>query len=525
MGMRKATAVLIGIIGGMLFPRASSCMQNIVSDIYGDYMNIAADTYLAAGVIVDVESMHITSSVRLENAAEIQADIYVCDNCDFHIKNSGQISGNIHLGSGAEMVQIIRDREDITYLNVNGPYVVLADGVSAISWDELSLLGANAGTLVLRNSEIVFGDSVPRLAAFRGDVSRVVLNGVITLNISEDYLYSDSPLMRNVAGDATVVFSGTAPGPLHAFNADIRDGDLYVKLVRETDYYKILGNDTGRMLNIVRDIWPDDKLLGRLDMAQTMDELNHIMKSSIALNPIRLASSARILDGFLINGIKFDTSGDAGLVTLGARPIYIYSDDISIYALSADFSLTPVKGLNVGVSGYGARATSDDEINNFSADMYGANFGVKYSGSYLRSRFVLGATYSEFLVPYIFDGNSIKDEAKGLCLYGVADFGILLGGIEPYVGIEYRRDKILDVIETQVLSRTGFEAEFISDGVDLEYRYKINAAINSANEIHIGAGAGFWSDDDMAGGDITVGVAHDDNGASYMFSISAKIKF
>ena len=82
---------------------------------------------------------------------------------------------------------------------------------------------------------------------------------------------------------------------------------------------------------------PDDKLLGRLDMAQTMDELNHIMKSSIALNPIRLASSARILDGFLINGIKFDTSGDEGLVTLGARPIYIYSDNISIYALSADF--------------------------------------------------------------------------------------------------------------------------------------------------------------------------------------------
>ena len=62
MGMRKATAVLIGIIGGMLFPRASSCMQNIVSDIYGDYMNIAADTYLAAGVIVDVESCLLYTS-------------------------------------------------------------------------------------------------------------------------------------------------------------------------------------------------------------------------------------------------------------------------------------------------------------------------------------------------------------------------------------------------------------------------------------------------------------------------------
>lgn len=64
MGMRKATAVLIGIIGGMLFPRASSCMQNIVSDIYGDYMNIAADTYLAAGVILVLSiAVHICAVV------------------------------------------------------------------------------------------------------------------------------------------------------------------------------------------------------------------------------------------------------------------------------------------------------------------------------------------------------------------------------------------------------------------------------------------------------------------------------
>ena len=122
MEMRRAIAALVVMIGGIVFPGTSLCMHNIVSDVYGPFMNIDRDTYLAAGVVVSADSVNIENSVRVKNAAEIQSDIFVCDNCDFHIQNSGTVSGMIHLGSGAEMVQVIKTPDDVTFLRADAPY-------------------------------------------------------------------------------------------------------------------------------------------------------------------------------------------------------------------------------------------------------------------------------------------------------------------------------------------------------------------------------------------------------------------
>lgn len=525
MEMRRAIAALVVMIGGIVFPGTSLCMHNIVSDVYGPFMNIDRDTYLAAGVVVSADSVNIENSVRVKNAAEIQSDIFVCDNCDFHIQNSGTVSGMIHLGSGAEMVQVIKTPDDVTFLRADAPYVVLADGAHSVSWNDLYMLGVNAGTLVLRDSDILLDNPGLRLASVGDGPSRVVLRGVITLNLPDGYDGFDSPVIRNVAGDANVVISGMSPGTLYAYKADIRNGDLYVNLVRETDYYKILGTHDGIMLNKIRDIMPGDELLRRLDAASNMAELRHIMSHSVALNPIRLTRPMRVLDKFMINAVFVPRCKDCAMVGLGARPFYIYSDNFSAYGVSSEFIFSPGGHVDICLSGYGAVGRFDDGLNVFDAVMYGGNFNINYSGDFIRARAVAGATFADFNVPYIFDNDRIKDAARAMTIYGLADVGLIIGCFRPYVGAQYHGARIFSDADTDFNARTGIEAEFVSAGIDLEYRYKIDVGINSANDTHAGIGLGIWSPYDMMGGDISINSVQDSAGMSYMFSVSAKIRF
>ncbi|MDE5615609.1 MAG: hypothetical protein K2I81_02125, partial [Alphaproteobacteria bacterium] len=298
--MRRAIVALFAVICGILFPHFASCADYVSGDVYGGLVHFDQDVYIPKDVVVAADAVYADSSLNMVNTAFIRSDIYVCDNCDFRIQNSGNISGSIHLGNGAVMTQIVRSDADVTFLDVDAPYIVLADGANDVSWNDLSLLGANAGTLVLRDSGVVFSNTGLALTYKGGQTSKIFLDGVITLRLPQDYcVHSGIPLMRNVYGAVDIVITGASPGELFAYVAKIENDDLYVKTVRETDYYKILGDERGYFLNLVRENYPDDALLRRLDSAQNMTELNAIMSRSIALNPMMLAQPMLVLDKFM----------------------------------------------------------------------------------------------------------------------------------------------------------------------------------------------------------------------------------
>ncbi len=524
MEMGRPAAALFFVICGIFCSHGAHGMNQISADVFSGNIIVTDDTHIAAGVRVVADKINITESVRIFNEAAVRGDIHVCDGCDFTIRNSGNYSGRVHLGTDSTMTQIVRVAADLTYMDADAPYVVLADDARDISWNDLAALGRYAGTLVVRDSRVVMSDLISQFATCMRQSARIILQGTVTLALPRGYDINDAPVIENIAGDAGIVIEGAAPGPLHAYVANVRDGGLYINLVRETDYYKILGDRRGIFLNAVRELWPDDALLGRLDAADSMDALRHIMSHSVAFNPARMLRPMRILDYFMTDsvgaGARFDVPGGTG-----ARPFYISAGDEAIAGAVTDFSLRIGDGLSGGVSLYAGTGENDDAVNAFSATMFGGRAFANYDSGYFNMRALAGLTYADFDAPYIFDNGRIRNSANGRAEYGVVDVGVTLGAVAPYIGVGARREHMLSRTKNYTAARTGVDAAYRMQVSDIEYEYKFKAGTDSLHNMHAGAGVGFWSPDDGAGGGISVDSVHDGQDWAYMFSLNVRMRF
>lgn len=519
MGMKEKAIALFAFMCGVLQPHSASWADYVGADVYGGELHLIRDTFLAPGVVVQSDGVHVDASIKMQNMASVFSDIYVCDNCDFHIQNSGEVYGRIHLGNGSEMTQVVRSAADITFLDADAPYVVLADGVRDVRWGDLFTLGMGAGTLMLRDSDVVFSD----LAA--GAVPQIVLDGVVTLHLSEQYAMQDGmALMHNVSGDADIVVDAPSSDKLYSYAAKIENNNLYITTVRETDYYKILGDPRGVFLNLVREERPDDALLRRLDAAASLSELYSIMSRSVVFNPGILGRPIRIMDRFMADGVAVNDMASSAWTVTG-RPFYIADSDYDIYGLSIDLNTPPRSGFSGGISIYGAMAESDDEINAFSARMFGGKIHAVYDADRMWGRGVVGATYGDFDVPYVFDAWRIRDNVHAVSVYGVADVGFVLGIFTPYAGAEYHGTHILDSRRDRTSIRAGVDALLSWRGETGTYKFKMGGGLNSRQDTRTGASVGFYSPDDMIGGDVAVDIILADNGCAGMFSFSVKIEF
>lgn len=523
MGMREKAIALFVFICAVMQPHSASLADYVGADVYGGELHLIRDTFLAPGVTVQSDGVHVDASIKMQNMATVFGDIYVCDDCDFHIQNSGEVYGRIHLGNGSEITQVVRSAADITFLEADAPYVVLADGVRDARWGDLFVLGMGAGTLVLRDSDVVFSDSAMPYAA--GAASQIVLDGVVTLRLSKQYAMQDGmALMHNVSGGADIVVDAPSPGELYAYAAKVENNDLYITTVRETDYYKILGDRRGVFLNIVREERPDDALLRRLDTAASLSELHSIMLRSVVFNPGILGRPIRIMDRFMTDGVAVNDMASSAW-TVAGRPFYIADSDYDIYGLSIDIGAPSRSGFSFGASLYGAMAESDDEINAFSARMLGGKIHAVYDADRMWVRGVVGATYGDFDVPYVFDAGRIRDNVHAVSVYGVADIGFVLGIFTPYVGAEYHGTHILDARRDRTSIRAGVDAVLSWRGETGTYKFKMGGGLNSRQDTRGGFAVGFYSPDDMIGGDVAVDIIHADNGCAGMFSFSVKIEF
>lgn len=520
--MRKAGLALFAVVCGICFPHYAACMDWVDSAGYGDALYIVQDTHFAPDVSVNAGAVYVLSSLLLENEASIRGDIYVCGGCDFVLRNSGVITGQIHLGGGGGMIQLVKDKQDVSVLNVDGPYVVMVDGVNDISWNDLMTIGNNAGTLVVSDSSFTWSGDMSAATYVPGHEQRTVLNGLITIKLPDGISVADAnPLLRNVQGDAAIVVSGMSD-KMFTYVSYVQDGDLYVAVARETDYMKVLDGYLGHLLNTVRDMWPDDTLLRRLDAAQTMSELYGIMSHSIAFNPGILGRPIRTLNRFVVNSVDLNVVDETGV---SGRPFYVRSENFDMYGGIANFSVGGANGFYSGVSLYAAVAESDDEINRFIADMFGGRFAAGYRKGILNLRAMAGGTYGDFDVPYIFDNLHIRDNARGMSGYGVMDAGLDFGVLAPYVGAEYYFESVLDSRNDERALRAGIDSKFVFDSEIGKYQYKMTVGVNSAGVLHGGVGIGFLSPDDMVGGDVAINVMRDEYATSFMLSASAKILF
>ncbi len=523
--MRDTVKLLVALCCGIIFShlnsRAYCAPGSQYVDLYDSVSFADGDVFNAAGI-------NVNSSLFMENDGVVNSDIFVCPACDFYVRNSGEITGLIHLTGGASMTQIVLNAEDLTMLDADAPYTVVADGAHGLAWDDLVAVAGNAGTLVIRDSEVLVAPDGVSAARFAWRAPVIELQGGVTVRLDDAYEYSGRPVLRNVTGDGTVVIAGWTPSGLYAVSSQMRGSDLYLNLVRETDYYKILGNDLGRGLNALRSAVPDDSLLRKLDAAHDVGELHHIMSRSVAIKPFLMAAPMRMLNNFMKNdGMGRGAGGAAGVY---GGPFYLSSSDFSAYGAALGMGVVPAENMTARLGLYGAMLDCNDDINNYDAEMYGANvmLGYVWDGLFLRA--IAGATYASFDVPYVMRPDFKQGPVHGVSLYGESDFGVRFEPCDfltlaPYVGVEYDYAKLGPDNDFVINGRTGLDVVLGYEGVDLRYEYKTGVAINDAGNISAMVGVGMWSASDDAGADAGVHVARYDGVVSYMFKISAGIGF
>lgn len=521
--MGKIKVALFAMIAGICFPCCGASMDYFNRAVYDNGFHVYRDTYFASDEVLNDDVYIDGSSVRLENNGRIMGNIYVDDGCDFYIQNKGMIFRRIYVGDFANVTQIIKGSDDVSFLNIDVPYVVSVDGARDVNFIDLVRLGQNAGTLVVNNSSIVLS----KLDAALYDIGRdwqTTFRGVITLSVQDGFSLTDDVLLiRNVDNKAKFVVDGTSPDRLYSFMAYVENNELHLGAVRETDYFKILRDNRGLVLNAIRDARPDDALLVRLDSARTIGEINSIMSHSIAFNPSLLGRPIRILNKFMTDGvIANDVPGDIGT---SGQILYVMADDFDIYGGRADLAVSGADGFSAGVSLYGAFAESDDEINAFSGNMFGGAVYARYQPSVLMLRGMIGGTNGKFEVPYLFDGENMRDNARGVSGYGFVDAGLTLGAITPYIGAESHFEKVLDTKNSETAIRAGVDSKFVRTMDSGQYEYKITMGLNSAGLYNAGIAIGYFSTADAAGGGAAINFMHDEYGLATMFSLYVKMLF
>ncbi|MDE5615646.1 MAG: hypothetical protein K2I81_02325, partial [Alphaproteobacteria bacterium] len=207
------------------------------------------------------------------------------------------------------------------------------------------------------------------------------------------------------------------------------------------------------------------------------------------------------------------------------RPFYIKNSDFNMYGISADFAFGCSDDFWVGGAMYGAMAESDDEINAFLSQMFGSRIFAGLGGDVVNMRGTVGLTYADFDVPYVFDKGRVLNNLHAVSTYAAADMGFPVGIVAPFVGAEYHAAYMLGKRDVSSALRVGIDAGFTWSGETVGYECMTTVAANTDAEQTTGVKVGFFSPDDMIGGDVSIHVIHAGNGLSGMFSFSAKVRF
>ncbi len=503
------------------FKIASASVDYIDSDRYGASLTISNDVVVIASADIVVNNLNIVKSVSLENAGTINAKINVCDGCNVKIRNSGVIGGSFNLGDGATITQIINGPDDITSLGLDGEYDVLVHSTDKISFSELMRVSVSADKVVLDDANVILDNKGVARTNNNGPYIEIVGDVVFYLNSADGM--NGRPILSNVYGDGRIFVYTNDDNPLFAVSAYTDNGNVYAALRRETDYYKILKNKTGNFLNSLRTYSPDDNLLRVMDGATTMDELNNIMSRSVRLNPIKLMRPIRLFNSF--NALNFSAKDD---MVVSATPIYAFSDNFYIYGASVAAGIDIGDKINISANVHSGVMEYADDINEFAANLYGANIGVNYTGNKIIFNNLVGFTMAEFDSGPVFDGDGVVINPHGNDLYFESEFGRRFEfgdklSVSPYLGISGDFATVADSDDLTVDAYAAMKMTYEICTGDISYKYNLHARAFTNGEINFMASMEFWSDADNAGGEFGIGAIYNDMGASYQirFGINA----
>ena len=242
--MRKAVIFLIAsIINTAAFAQESFLIGGDNFDVFND-LTVFEDSAIYS------TNLNIKNSIYLQNLGEITSNVFVCDGCRLNVQNSGIMSGDISLGEHSELVQVIKTNSDITNLKViNSDYSILIQNSDILKISDILPISSGVSKIILENS-VVLLDNVISDTTLRNIIPRnVELLGNVKIKLNNSNELNDALLLSNVSGDGVVTVDVNGLDPLYNAMVERRDGNIYLKIYRETDYEKLLGNSRGEFIN------------------------------------------------------------------------------------------------------------------------------------------------------------------------------------------------------------------------------------------------------------------------------------
>lgn len=510
--MKKIFIFFIGI-----FLSANAFAESYIDTVLGgsDY-NIIENTIISKNSIIESNNLNIKNSLYLENYGNIYSNIYVDDGFELQLQNSGSITGDIHLGENSDLVQIIKNSDDINLLNADAPFSIIVQNDNWVSMSDLVGISESAENIMLDDAKIY-------LDYFGTLPKNIQLSGETVIRVNDINSALNNFYLTGVSTDGSITVLADGLNPLYSIQTIYDDDKIYLNLYRETDYQKILGIKNGSMVNSLRTSSLNNKLLASMDRAGSMSEIYEIMQKSIVFNPINLMKPIKTFNNFESVPFKNRRSQTVGLQL---SPIYIVNNDMNMLVGKASLSISK-NNWKLLLSGYFGNFTQSDDINDFGGSFYGANIKWGFSSRKIFTDILLGYTGAAFKTSGVLNGDKMIQNPTGKSLYGNIDTGIKMyfGDlyISPFAGFGANQTSVLNDEESDVYARIGGSAGFGFQDLGLRYDYGIFMSGQTDNIQSIGIKMDIWSFLDGAGGGMSYEILNNESGMHN--KISANIKF
>ena len=488
----------------------------IDTDVYNAYQYVIDKSVVVQdGVFVSVPDILVTNGGYIENHGTIITDkITVCDGCQLEIINTGTIKSEFVGGSNAKITQVVSDKSHLSKIDAGlNSFDVKIMNISNVNFSDILNLSLNSNGVDVYNSRVVMDVDNP-------DLSSVRFHENVFLVMNDVERIQQTYVLKNVDGDLQVLVDADVNNSLMAIKTYVAEDDLYVKLVRETDYAKIMNNATGRYLNSLREDMDANNFLSHMDSAQSIEDLYKIMADSVRTAPINLMDGVRMLNMFDMNDFNVNT---------GVGAFGMFSDDSYSYGAQIG-TCFDFMNLDVGVRGYVNSLSGTDGYDEYSGMMMGVGTYAQYDAEIGFVRGLMGANLTMFDISNVFDGDASVDNPIGYSYYAGVDVGHRFDYkdgfyMSTYVGGFVENIEILNQNESDYMGRIGFDVGYEVTVLGIKYNYALRANIESDAGLYIGASARFMSEFDMVGGYADVSCVENEIGRGYKITAGVDFKF
>ena len=508
--MRKFAHIILRILC-VLIPRIC-----VGLDISGNYtFNAETNTN---------EEIHITDSGIITNYGVLSGTITIDSGVQVIFQNFGTIESNFDLQGAASVVQNVTSADDMHALgNLSGHTVYVntlnPDGTKCIldMADFINFI-AGASSVEVESAEFLVGTNVPdnSVPINVGEHTTLYVNGLPN-DLSQ-------PLVKGISGTPFVETIGI--DPMYDVTVDWVASDLYLRVVRRTDYSAIMTDtNLGNYLDELRDKNPDDKLLSALDRAPDRNTLNKILSKSVRTNPIKLMDAPRSIntfyDSFAMDDVAF------GII---AWPFYISADDFYFVGGAVNVA-GKIANNTVGTIGVvGGMLKYNGDYDEYNGNLYGGNIGVRYMGKDFYLRAFGTFSYAMFNDINAFDGTHMVQDVNCVGGMGAVDAGLVYRAIDelkliPFIGARVDYASVLNDTKIDAAARAGINANVDTDMDGNKYKFGARLFGQTDGAVYAGIYTDMMSTADGVGGGASVGVLYDDMGLSYKLELNIKFEF